>query len=72
MGYKKHRIVKQETSTLDFSIKGIEKLFADGKLHREEIGAVVVVTITPDHFVPHVSNQIVWIFYKDAMDSCLD
>lgn len=72
MGYKKHRIVKQETSTLDFSIKGIEKLFADGKLHREEIGAVVVVTITPDHFVPHVSNQIQGYFNLPQDVICMD
>lgn len=27
-------------------------------IKKEEIGAVVVVTISPDHYVPHVSNII--------------
>lgn len=72
MGYGKHRIVKPQTSSFDLCTQGIEKLFAEEKLKKEEIGGVIVVTITPDHFVPHVSNQIQGYF--DLMENviCMD
>lgn len=58
MGFEKHRIAKPETATSDFCVYGIKELINRGLLTKEEIGAVIVVTITPDHFVPHVSNVI--------------
>lgn len=56
MGYEKHRIAKPETASSDLALFGMEHLFATGRLKREEIGALIVVTLTPDHFLPHVSN----------------
>ena len=72
MGYGKHRIVRPETSTFDFCARGIEKLLSDKKLKPEEIGGVIVVTITPDHFVPHVSNQIQGHFDLPQDVMCMD
>lgn len=72
MGYNKHRIVRKSTSALDLCSSGIEKLLNDGRVNKDDIGAIVVVTITPDHFVPHVSNQIQgrFGFGKDVI--CID
>ena len=53
MGYEKHRISKPETATSDLCVFGLNSLLDRTMLRREEIGAVVVVTLTPDHFVPH-------------------
>lgn len=58
MGYEKHRIVKNTTSTADLCIYGLNYMLQKDLIHKDEIGAVVVVTTTPDYFVPHVSNII--------------
>ena len=58
MGYEKHRIAKDSTATSDLCAYGLNHLLDQGLLHRDEIGALVVVTITPDYFVPHVSNLL--------------
>ena len=58
MGYKQHRVAKEGTSTSDLCVEGLNYLLDKEYLTKDEIGAIVVVTITPDHFVPHVSNII--------------
>lgn len=56
MGYEKHRIAKPETATSDMCLYGLRYLLDNGLLKKEDIGALLCVTLTPDHFVPHVSN----------------
>ena len=58
MGYNKHRVVKPSTASSDLCVDGMNHLFKTGRVRKEDIGAIVVVTITPDHFVPHVSNIV--------------
>lgn len=58
MGYKQHRIAKASTATSDMCVFGLEHALAKGWIKREDIGAVIAVTLVPDHFVPHVSNAI--------------
>lgn len=58
MGYKQHRIAKPKTATSDLCIAGMERLLSTGKLNANDIGALIVVTITPDHFMPHTSNIV--------------
>lgn len=58
MGYGQRRRAKKETSTADLCIYGMRRLLDGNKITREEIGALIVVTLTPDYFVPHVSNII--------------
>lgn len=58
MGFEKHRLAKDETATSDLCVAGVNYVLEAGYLKKEEIGALVVVTITPDHFVPHVSNIV--------------
>jgi 3-oxoacyl-[acyl-carrier-protein] synthase III len=58
MGYEKHRIVDAETCVSDLAVFGFQKLFADGKLSREDIDALVVVTSSPDYLLPPTSYII--------------
>lgn len=58
MGYEKHRIAADSTATSDLCVCGMDYLFERGYLKREDVGALLVLTITPDHFVPHTANVI--------------
>lgn len=58
MGFEKHRLSKENSTASQFCVYGIKKLFDLGRLRKEEIGAVIVVTLSPDYFVPHISNII--------------
>lgn len=58
MGYEKHRIVKKTTASSDLCVFGLKHMLQKGLVDRAEIGAVVVVTSTPDHQIPTVSNII--------------
>lgn len=58
MGFEKHRLAKADSTVSDFCVFGLKHLLAEGKVKKEEIGAIVVVTLSPDYFVPHVSNII--------------
>jgi 3-oxoacyl-[acyl-carrier-protein] synthase-3 len=58
MGYEKHRIVKDTTASSDLCVFGLNYMLQKGLVNRDEIGAVVVVTSTPDYFMPTVSNII--------------
>ncbi len=58
MGYEKHRIVKETTATSDLCVFGLEHLFRTGLLDRDEVDALVLVTQSPDYFMPPTSNII--------------
>lgn len=58
MGFHAHRISKQTTAVSDFTITGLDYMLENGWISRDEIGAVVVVTLCPDHFLPHISNIV--------------
>lgn len=58
MGYEKHRVVKSSTASSDLCIYGLNHILQKGLLEHHEIGAVVVVTSTPDYLIPTVSNII--------------
>lgn len=58
MGFEKHRIVKDSTSVSDLCIFGIEHLLNKEILKKEEIDAIVLVTQSPDYFMPPTSNII--------------
>ena len=58
MGYEKHRIVKDTTASSDLCVFGLNHMLQNGLVNKDDIGAVVVVTATPDHFMPTVSNII--------------
>ena len=58
MGFNKHRLSKPESTVSDFAVQGIEYMLQNSWIEKEEIGAVIVVTLCPDFFVPHISNII--------------
>ncbi|WP_391572842.1 3-oxoacyl-ACP synthase III family protein [Cohnella sp.] len=58
MGYEKHRISKSTSASSDLCVFGLNDLLRKELILKEDIGAIIVVTITPDHFVPHVSNIV--------------
>lgn len=58
MGYDKHRIVDGPVCVSDLACFGMEYLFSRGLLGRDECDALVVVTQSPDHFIPPTSSVI--------------
>lgn len=72
MGYEKHRISKDSSTVSDFAIAGIKHMLANKWFNKEDIGAIVVVTLCPDYFVPHISNIIHGAFEFDSDVICMD
>lgn len=58
MGYNKHRIVTGETCVSDLCVFGMEHLIESNLLKKDDIDALILVTQTPDHFIPPTSNII--------------
>ena len=58
MGYNKRRIVKKGTSTSDLCIHGMNYLFDKMLLNKDSIDALILVTQSPDHFMPPTSHII--------------
>lgn len=58
MGFEKHRVVKTSTASSDLCVFGLKHMLQKGLVKRGEIGAIVVVTTTPDYLIPTVSNII--------------
>lgn len=58
MGYDRHRIVAGATCSSDLAVAGIQHLFANGELHPDEIGALIVVTQSPDFLMPGTSKVV--------------
>lgn len=58
IGYGKRRRVKRDTVMSDMFIYGIQHLLDTGKLSKSDIGAVVVVTLSPDYWLPQISSIV--------------
>ncbi len=58
MGFNAHRLSKDTTAVSDFAVTGLNYMLDKGWITREDIGAVIVVTLCPDHFLPHISNIV--------------
>ena len=58
MGYNKHRIVEEEVNISDLCIFGLNHLFENELLKKEEIDALILVTQSPEYFMPPTSNVI--------------
>ncbi len=58
MGYDRHRIVEEGTCISDLCIYGLKYVFNRGWLSPNEIDALILVTQTPDYFIPPTSNII--------------
>lgn len=58
MGYDKHRLVDGPVCVSDLAVHGMEFLFSQGMLERDGFDALILVTQSPDHFMPPTSNVI--------------
>lgn len=58
MGYDKHRLVSEATCVSDLCVYGLEHVFRQGWLGRDDFDALILVTQSPDHFIPPTSNII--------------
>lgn len=58
MGYDRHRLAKDTSTVSDFAVYGLQYMLENKWIKKEEIGAVITVTLCPDHFVPHISNIV--------------
>lgn len=72
MGYNKHRIVEDGVCVSDLSVFGLNYLFDNGLLKREDVGALVLVTQSPDHFMPATSSIIQGKVGLSADVFCMD
>jgi 3-oxoacyl-[acyl-carrier-protein] synthase-3 len=58
MGYDRRRIVEGPVCVSDLACHGLERLFAEGALARDGFDALIVVTQSPDYFMPPTSCVI--------------
>ncbi len=58
MGYDKHRLVEPGVCVSDLAVFGLQLLFDRGLLKRDEFDALILVTQSPDHFMPPTSSII--------------
>jgi len=55
IGFNERRIVKGNECTSDLCIFGLEYLIKNNFIDKNEIGAIIYITQTPDHFMPPTS-----------------
>jgi len=58
MGYDKRRVVTEGVCVSDLAVFGLENLFSRGLLKRDEIDALILISQTPDFFVPPTTSVI--------------
>lgn len=58
MGYGRRYRAKKDTTTSQLCIAGLRYLLEKEYVKKEEIGAIIVTTFTPDYYVPQISNLI--------------
>lgn len=72
MGYKERRIAERNQCSSDFCIYGLQYLFDNGMIHKDEIDAILFVSQSPDYFMPPTSNVIQGHFGMKADMICMD
>lgn len=58
MGYDKRRMVEPGVCVSDLAVFGLQSLFDRGLLKKDEIDALLMVTVSPDYFTPPTSNIV--------------
>jgi 3-oxoacyl-[acyl-carrier-protein] synthase-3 len=58
MGYDTHRLVAGPVCVSDLAVQGFEHLFASGRLAKDDVDALILVTQTPDYLLPPTSSII--------------
>jgi 3-oxoacyl-[acyl-carrier-protein] synthase-3 len=58
MGFNEKRVVKNNTCVSDLSIYGLQYLFKKKLLTKDSIDGLILVTQTPDFFIPPTTSVI--------------
>ena len=58
MGFNKHVLAKSTSTASDFCVQGLNHLLEEKLIEKKDIGAVIVVGLSPDYFLPQMSNII--------------
>jgi len=58
MGYDRHRLVKGDVCVSDLAVFGLEHLFKKGLLEKDGFDAMILITQSPDHFMPPTSSIV--------------
>lgn len=72
MGFGTRRVALEGETVGDYAIYGVQKMLDDEVFKEEEIGAIIVTTTSPDHFIPPISNIIQGKFNFDEDVVCID
>lgn len=72
MGYKEHRVAEPGQTSVDFAIHGLQYLFDNGMLQKDEIDAILFVSQSPDYIMPPSSNIIQGHFGIKQDCVCMD
>lgn len=72
MGFGTRRIADEDTTISDLCIYGLRYLFENNLLKKDSIDALILVTQTPDHFLPPTSNIISGKLKLSEEVLCLD
>ena len=72
MGFGTRRVAMEGETVGDYAIYGIKQMLEDGVFKESEIGAIIVTTTSPDHFIPPISNIVQGRFDFDEDVVCID
>jgi 3-oxoacyl-[acyl-carrier-protein] synthase-3 len=72
MGYNTHRIVEDNVSSSDLAFFGLNYLFDNNLLNKEDLDALILVTQSPDYFMPPTSNIVQGMLGLKKDMICLD
>lgn len=72
MGYNQHRLSKETSTVSDFAVYGLKHMLDNNWIRKDEIGAVIVVTLCPDYFVPHISTIVEAECHLNDETVCMD
>ena len=72
MGYNTHRVAAEGQCSSDFCIHGLQYLFDNGLLQKDDIDALLFVSQSPDYFMPPTSNLIQGHFNLKHDMICMD
>ena len=72
MGFDKRRVAIEGETVGDYAVCGISQMLSDGVFKENEIGAIIVMSTTPDYIIPPTSNVIQGQFDFDFDTVCID
>ena len=72
MGFGTRRVAMPGETVGDYAVYGVQTMLNDGVFKEGEIGAIIVATTSPDHFIPPISNIVQGKFNFDEDTVCLD